>query len=72
MKKIVVDPERCTGCGMCAAIAPGILKLDRNGKARIAKQDMKSAKKLEEAISACSNGAISCKLKKRPAGKKNS
>jgi NTE family protein len=31
--QVDVDQEKCTGCGLCVALAPSLMNLDRNGKA---------------------------------------
>ncbi|HEY3288041.1 MAG TPA: patatin-like phospholipase family protein [Gemmatimonadaceae bacterium] len=31
--EITVDRERCTGCGVCAALAPGVMRMNADGKA---------------------------------------
>lgn len=31
--RLSIDRERCTGCGICAAMAPGVVALDSRGKA---------------------------------------
>lgn len=59
--KIAINQKKCIGCGICTIIAPKIFKLGENGKAKVVSQDAESVKKINEAISACSDGAISYK-----------
>lgn len=60
MKKLVVDQDKCIGCGTCVAICPEVFKLGENGKAEV-KLKAKSSKlkaKVEEAIDSCPVEAI--------------
>jgi len=35
MKKLVVDQEKCIGCGTCVALCPEVFKLNDEGKAEV-------------------------------------
>lgn len=38
--RVTVDPARCTGCGLCAALAPGVMALDGRGTAYAVRRDL--------------------------------
>jgi len=61
MKYVIVDKKKCIGCGTCVYIAPNIFQLGKDGKSKVINQDVKSIKKIDEAISSCPVGAISYK-----------
>jgi len=63
MKKIVVDQNKCIGCGACSFIAPKIFKLGKNGKSAVINQSLQGTKECDEAIASCPVGAISYKDK---------
>lgn len=59
-KKIVVDPELCTGCGTCEDIAPDYFKVGDDGIAEVIKQyDEKDKDLIQDAIESCPSQAIS-------------
>lgn len=59
-KKIVVDKDKCIGCGSCESIAEEYFKLGEDGKSHvIAKYDEKDKDIVKEAIDACPVEAIS-------------
>jgi len=60
MKKLVVDQEKCIGCGTCVALCPEVFELGEEGKARVKLQapSSKLQVKIEEAIESCPVGAI--------------
>jgi ferredoxin len=31
--ELIVDRDRCTGCGICATLAPDLMRMDADGKA---------------------------------------
>lgn len=35
MKKLVVDQDKCIGCGACVALAPEVFELRDDGKAQV-------------------------------------
>lgn len=61
MKKLLVDQDKCIGCGTCVALCPEVFELNNEGKAEV-KSKVKSEKlkvKIQEAIEACPVEAIS-------------
>jgi ferredoxin len=60
MKKIVIDPDLCIGCGACTAFCPAVFKLDV--EARKAKVDQQPEniddEEVQMAISNCPVSAI--------------
>ena len=56
--KIVVDQEKCIGCGACAATCPGSFKLE-NGKAHPVKAEVEEISCENEAQIGCPVNAIS-------------
>jgi ferredoxin len=59
-KKPVVDQEKCTGCGTCAAIADGCFELDDSIEKATVKADCSSSEAdIQEAIDTCPEEAIS-------------
>lgn len=61
MKTIVVDKNKCIGCGLCTALADKTFKLGKDGKSEVFNQNGDSEEKVEEAISSCPASAISIK-----------
>jgi len=61
MGKIVIDQEKCIGCGTCSALFPKNFKLDKKGKAQVVKQSSISEKDIKAVISSCPVSAISYK-----------
>ena len=58
MTKVIVDPDKCIGCGMCASMSPDIFEIDaETGKAKTSSTDCEGA---SNAISMCPVQAISC------------
>lgn len=61
-KKIVVDKDKCIGCGSCVSIAEEYFKLGEGGKSEVIKDyDEKDEAIVKEAIDACPVEAISIK-----------
>jgi len=56
--KIVVDKNKCVGCGTCAGIAPEVFTLESDGKAAPISQDPKHAEQAKMAAKMCPVGAI--------------
>ena len=54
-KKVVVNPDACIGCGICASIAPDVFKMNDEGKSEVLDPDGENA---ESAAGACPVGAI--------------
>ncbi|MEM4270680.1 MAG: ferredoxin [Candidatus Pacearchaeota archaeon] len=60
MAKIIVDREKCIGCGACAAVCPGTFEMFE-GKARVKKAEVKKITCEKDAAEGCPVGAISIK-----------
>ncbi|HUW24857.1 MAG TPA: ferredoxin [Patescibacteria group bacterium] len=58
MKKVVVDKEKCLGCGLCVSIAEKAFKLSAEGKAEVLAVEEEEEAKVQEAIDSCAVGAI--------------
>lgn len=64
---LVVDKNKCIGCGLCSTMAPKTFKLDKNNKAEVIPPTggpVDDAKTIQEAIDCCAVAAIT--LKKQP------
>jgi len=61
MKKIVVDINKCIGCGTCVFIAPDAFKLGKDGKSEVVKNAKAESEEVKEAIEGCPVNAISLK-----------
>lgn len=57
-KKIIVDKEKCIGCGTCIALAPEIFEMDDAGKSNIKKSSKINGETLKLAIDSCPTQAI--------------
>lgn len=57
MPKIIVDKEKCVGCGACVALCKNF-KLDSNGKAEPVKAEVSEITCEKEAQENCPVGAI--------------
>lgn len=59
--KIIIDPERCTGTGMCTSVAPELFTLNDEGRAEAILPDVPPAleESLEAAVVCCPMSAIS-------------
>lgn len=59
-KKVLVDKEKCIGCGLCVSLCPEVFEIGENGKSSVKKgADFEKNKKcLEEAIHSCPVSAI--------------
>lgn len=61
-KKIIVDKDKCIGCGSCVSIAEDYFKLGKDGKPEIIrKYDEKDKDIVKEAIDVCPTNAITLK-----------
>lgn len=56
--KIVVDKDKCIGCGTCVAIAPQSFRLTDDGKAEPIEPAGDSGEKIKEAAESCPVTAI--------------
>ncbi len=59
MKKLVIDKEKCIGCGTCVAMASKTFKLGDDGKSEVLEPVGDDEKTIQEAIGACPVTAIS-------------
>lgn len=59
-KKLVVDQDKCIGCGTCVALAPEVFELNNEGKAKVRPQasSLKPQAKIKEVIESCPVQAI--------------
>lgn len=64
-KKVIVNKDKCLGCGMCVGICPGIFDFDDDGLAKADNDKINSENKniVNEAIDSCPVGAIEVKEK---------
>jgi len=70
MSKIIVDPVKCIGCGLCVSVAEEIFRMNDQGKSEVLPEAEKAAdcascgccggleEKAKEAIEACPVQAI--------------
>ena len=58
-KKIIVDKNKCIGCGTCVALAPEIFEMDNEGKSIVKKNPTINEETLKLAIDSCPSQAIS-------------
>lgn len=58
MKKIIVDKDKCIGCGTCVAIAPKSFKLGDDGKAQPIDPSGDNETTIQEAVDSCPVDAI--------------
>ncbi|HUS80684.1 MAG TPA: ferredoxin [Armatimonadota bacterium] len=59
MKKPVVDADTCTGCDLCADIAPNTFELSDDGVAVVIDPQGDDEDTIQEAIDSCPVEAIS-------------
>ena len=60
-RRLVVDQDKCIGCGTCVALYPEIFELNGEGKAEVKFKEFKDSSwqsKIEEAIESCPVEAI--------------
>ena len=58
-KTLVVDQEKCLGCGSCAALAPKSFKMADNGKSQPINPPGDNEETVQQAIDSCPANAIS-------------
>jgi len=59
MKNIIVDANKCIGCGLCVSSCGDVFELDENGKSRV--KDAQACEKAgccQEALDNCPAKAI--------------
>lgn len=57
MAKIIVDEDKCIGCGACASICPSSFEII-DGKSKVKKAEVKKITCEEEAAESCPVAAI--------------
>ena len=58
MAKIIIDKQKCIGCGTCVAIAPKSFKLGDDGRAELIVPAGDKEQALKDAIDSCPVKAI--------------
>ncbi len=58
--RIVVDPRRCTGLGMCESIAEDVFEVQNDGTLRLLIEDIDPARReeIQAAVDACPTEAL--------------
>lgn len=59
--KILINKNKCIGCGTCSFLAPKVFKLGKDGKADVVDQSVSMTKEIKMAIEGCPERAISYK-----------
>lgn len=59
--KVIVDKNKCIGCGMCEGIEPNVFQIDDEGISKVICDDFTEIdmETIEEAIDDCPTNAIS-------------
>lgn len=60
-KQLVVDKNKCIGCGTCVALAPKSFKMDDSGKSVALNPAQDNDEVIQNAIDSCPVDAISLK-----------
>lgn len=58
MKKIIVDKEKCIGCGACIAIDPTHFDFSDEGYSEVINNENLDSEELKNAIDSCPTNAI--------------
>jgi len=61
MPKIIVDPVKCIGCGLCVSLAEKVFKINDQGKSEVIGEcegDEGCEEKVQESIESCPVQAI--------------
>ena len=58
---LVVDKDKCIGCGLCSTLAQKTFKLDKDNKAEAINPPGDTEKIIHEAVDCCPVAAISLK-----------
>lgn len=66
MKKIIVDQDKCIGCGACVGCEPNVFEFNDDGLAYAKKSDFdklddNTKESVRDAVSGCPTEAISVK-----------
>ena len=56
--KVVIDKEKCLGCGSCVALVPEVFQLGKDGKAEVKDPLAASLEQIQLAKEACPVKAI--------------
>ena len=59
MKKLVVDKEKCIGCGACVAVDSKHFDFSDEGYSEAISQDNLDSEEIKSAVESCPTGAIS-------------
>ncbi|RPF24849.1 ferredoxin [Streptomyces sp. TLI_185] len=65
--KLVVDPSRCVGAGMCALIAPEYFDQDEEGRVEPLRTVDAIDESVRRAADSCPSGAVRVIVEPRPA-----
>ena len=57
MKKVIIDKDKCIGCGACVSIAPDCFDFDDQGLSELVKEDATNEEVID-AIESCPTEAI--------------
>ena len=56
--KIIVDQEKCLGCGTCIALAPKTFGFNKDGKSEVINPEGDNLEEVKKAAASCPSGAI--------------
>lgn len=56
--KIIINQEKCIGCGTCVAMVPNVFEINDANKAEVVDADGDTPENIETAIKACPVQAI--------------
>lgn len=63
-QKLVVDQDKCIGCGTCVALCPNVFRLNDEGKAEVIEGGKDTDENIKNAIESCAVDAIKLAEKK--------